>query len=161
MDIHERLKYLRKQLKLTTRAFGASINMSGGAITNMEKGLRNITNRTAKDICREYNININWFLNGIEPMYSDILNDLEINSEVKELAKQYALLDTKDRALIKNMINALYEKIELQGLNLGDNGEEDDDEDQNLSSGDLRKIIDRAMSVDKLPNETPHILRLK
>lgn len=38
MDIHERLQYLRKQLKLTTRAFGASINMSGGAITNMEKG---------------------------------------------------------------------------------------------------------------------------
>ncbi len=35
MDIHERLKYLRAQLHLTTRAFGASINMSGGAITNM------------------------------------------------------------------------------------------------------------------------------
>ena len=57
MDIHERLQYLRKQLKLTTRAFGASINMSGGAITNMEKGQRNITDRTVKDICREYNVN--------------------------------------------------------------------------------------------------------
>ena len=38
MNIHERLKYLREQLNLTTRAFGAAINMSGGAITNMEKG---------------------------------------------------------------------------------------------------------------------------
>lgn len=37
MTIHERLRYLREQLNLTTRAFGAGINMSGGAITNMEK----------------------------------------------------------------------------------------------------------------------------
>lgn len=56
MNIHERLKYLRSQLNLTTRAFGESINMSGSAITNMEKGLRNVTNRTVYDICREYNI---------------------------------------------------------------------------------------------------------
>ena len=37
MNIHERLKQLRDELNLTTRAFGAAINMSGGAITNMEK----------------------------------------------------------------------------------------------------------------------------
>ena len=37
MNIHERLKQLRVELNLTTRAFGAAINMSGGAITNMEK----------------------------------------------------------------------------------------------------------------------------
>ena len=45
MNIHERLKHLREYLNLTTRAFGATINMSGGAITNMEKGTRNITER--------------------------------------------------------------------------------------------------------------------
>ena len=39
MDIHERLHFLRKKLNLTTRAFGSAINMSGGAITNMEKVL--------------------------------------------------------------------------------------------------------------------------
>lgn len=44
MDIHDGLKYLREQLNLTTRAFGASINMSYGAITNMEKGMRMLPN---------------------------------------------------------------------------------------------------------------------
>ncbi len=29
MDIHDRLRFLRKHLNLTTRAFGAKINMSG------------------------------------------------------------------------------------------------------------------------------------
>lgn len=112
MNIHERLKCLREQLKLTTRAFGASINMSGGAITNMEKGLRNITDRTIRDICREYNVNPDWLINGHEPMYEDIIRDLDINNEVKQLAKQYSLLNDKDRELVKNMVNSLYEKIE-------------------------------------------------
>ena len=43
MTINERLKYLRTQLKMTTRVFGASINMSGGAITNIEKGHSNLS----------------------------------------------------------------------------------------------------------------------
>lgn len=114
MNIHERLKYLRSQLNLTTRAFGESINMSGGAITNMEKGLRNVTNRTVYDICREYNINPDWLLNGNEPMYQDVISNLDINDEAKELAKQYSLLNDKDRELVKNMINSLSEKIEMR-----------------------------------------------
>ncbi|MEY8322066.1 helix-turn-helix transcriptional regulator [Lachnospiraceae bacterium 46-61] len=111
MNIHERLKYLRTQLNLTTRAFGASINMSGGAITNMEKGTRNITERTIRDICREYNINSDWLINGTEPMFEDVTAGLDIDDEVKQLAKQYSLLSDNDRELVKKMINSLSEKI--------------------------------------------------
>lgn len=111
MDIHERLKHLREQLNLTTRAFGAAINMSGGAITNMEKGTRNVTERTIRDICREYNVNPNWFINGTEPIFKDITNELDIDDDVKELAKQYSMLNDTDRELVKRMINSLAEKI--------------------------------------------------
>lgn len=72
LNIHERLKLLREQLNLTTRAFAVSINMSGSAITNMEKGQRNITDRTIRDICREYSVRPDWLINGNEPMYEDI-----------------------------------------------------------------------------------------
>lgn len=111
MNIHERLRYLREQLNLTTRAFGATINMSGGAITNMEKGTRNITERTIRDVCREYNVNPDWLINGIEPMFEDATSDLDVDDEVKQLAKQYNLLNDADRELIKKMINSLVEKI--------------------------------------------------
>lgn len=112
MNIHERLRYLRKQLNLTTRTFGATINMSGGAITNMEKGTRNITERTIRDICREYNVNPDWLINGNEPIFQDVANELDIDDDVKQLAKQYSLLSDTDRELIKRMINSLAEKIE-------------------------------------------------
>ena len=116
MNIHERLRFLRTRKGLSARAFGASIDMSGGAITNMEKGTRNITNRTIKDICREYNVNPDWLVNGTEPMFvgDDYIEDLQVNEEVKQLTKQYSMLNDKDRELIKGLIDSLYEKIELQ-----------------------------------------------
>ncbi|MDE7477283.1 MAG: helix-turn-helix domain-containing protein [Lachnospiraceae bacterium] len=111
MNIHERLKYLRNELHLTTRAFGAAINMSGGAITNMEKGTRNITERTIRDICREYHVNSDWLVNGTEPVFEDVTGNLEIHDEVKQLVKQYCLLNEKDKELVKKMIDSLAEKI--------------------------------------------------
>lgn len=110
MNIHERLKQLRTELSLTTRAFGAAINMSGGAITNMEKGTRNITERTIRDICREYNVNLDWLTNGVEPMFTDVTSELDIDDEVKQLAQQYSLLNDSDRELVKRMIDSLAEK---------------------------------------------------
>ena len=110
MNIHERLKQLRDELNLTTRAFGAAINMSGGAITNMEKGTRNITERTIRDICREYNVNFDWLVHGVEPIYEDVTSDLDIDDEVKQLAQQYSLLNNSDRELVKRMIDSLAQK---------------------------------------------------
>lgn len=110
MNIHERLKQLRDTLNLTTRAFGATINMSGGAITNMEKGTRNITERTIRDICREYNVNFDWLVNGYEPMFADVISKLDIDNEVRQLAQQYSLLNDSDRELVKKMIDSLAEK---------------------------------------------------
>ncbi len=112
MDIHQRLRCLREQLNLTTRAFGAAINMSGGAITNMEKGTRNVTDRTIRDVCREYNVNPDWLVNGTGPMFEDVTDDLEINDEVKQLARQYSLLNESDKELVRKMINSLAEKID-------------------------------------------------
>lgn len=119
MEINDRLRFLRKHLGLTTRAFGLSINMSGGAITNMEKGTRNITDRTIKDICREYDINPEWLINGTEPMRvdEDYISDLNVDDEVKQLMNQYNMLNEKDRELIKGLIDSLYEKITLQNHN--------------------------------------------
>lgn len=121
MDIHERLRFLRKELKLTTRAFGASINMSGGAITNMEKGLRNITDRTIRDICREYNVNPDWLMYGKEPIYVDVLEDLDMNDDVRQLARQFTQLSGKDRELVKNMVDSLCEKIEHKAADREEN----------------------------------------
>lgn len=118
MDIHQRLNKLRKYLGLTTRAFGESINITGGAITNMEKGRRDITDRTIKDICREYNVNPDWLINGNEPMFNDVFEGLTLSEDVRELAEQYSLLSDKDKALFKNLLRSLAEKSVPRGHKL-------------------------------------------
>lgn len=110
MDIHERLRYLRKELNLTTRAFASAINMSGGAITNMEKGTRGITERTVRDICREYNVNPDWLVHGKEPIFRDVTSSLDIDEEVRLLARQYSRLTDADRELVRKLIDSLAEK---------------------------------------------------
>ena len=77
----------------------------------MEKGIRNITERTIRDICREYNVNSDWLINGVEPVFEDVTNELDIDDDVKQLAKQYGMLSDNDRELVKKMINSLAEKI--------------------------------------------------
>ena len=43
---------------------------------------------------------------------NDITSELNIDDDVKQLAKQYSLLSDTDRELVKKMINSLAEKIE-------------------------------------------------
>ena len=109
MSINERLRFLRTTLGLTTRAFGAAINITGGAITNMEKGRREITERTIRDICREYNISYDWFTEGKEPMFDDALQGLDVPEEVRELSDAYSRLGEIDKDIVRRLIDSLIE----------------------------------------------------
>lgn len=110
--MNERLAALRKKLGYTTRTFAEKLNLSAGAITNMEKGNRNITERTISDICREFNINEHWFRTGEGTMFQDtdksLLGELTAkfhldNLDVKIL-EAYLKLPSEQRAVIKHFI---------------------------------------------------------
>ena len=114
MTINERIKLVREQLGLTTRSFGASINMSGGAITNMEKGSRNITDRTISDVCREFNVNYDWLVYGDGEMFNqtdrrayaiidEILNGQ--NEFAKQVFMSFANFDKRDWQTLEKLID--------------------------------------------------------
>lgn len=69
--MNERFALVRKALNLTTRKFGEKINITGGAVTNMEKGKRNITDRVISDVCREFHVNEEWLRNGEGLMFKE------------------------------------------------------------------------------------------
>lgn len=110
MNIQERLRILRLQLGLSSRAFGQSIHLSGSSITNMEKGRRRITDRTIEDICNCYHVRRQWLTEGDEPMFQTPLEGLALSEETKDLAAQYARLSEKDKALIRKLMDSLLEK---------------------------------------------------
>lgn len=68
--MNNRLKELRIESGLTQEEFGKRIGLtSRSLISLLESGARNITDRTVKDICREFNVNEEWFRSGILPKY--------------------------------------------------------------------------------------------
>lgn len=110
MEVHERLRLLRRRLGLSTRAFGAGIHLSGSAVSNMERGLRSVTPRTAADICRRYHVRREWLLDGAGEMLADPTQGLEVSDEVRQLAESYLRLSPGDRELVRRLIDSLAEK---------------------------------------------------
>ena len=67
--MNERLKKIRTSKNLTLAKFGESIGLSPGAVSDMERGRRGITDQTIRSICREYHVNEEWFKNGTGEMF--------------------------------------------------------------------------------------------
>lgn len=108
--MNTRVKKLRKKENLSQREFGKRIFLSQDQISLLEKGSRNLTERTINDICREFSINKDWLVDGKGDMYLNCLNDLNIEKEVKEITNALFDLDEEDRDAISNMIHLLKNK---------------------------------------------------
>lgn len=73
--MNERLKLLRKTLKLSQDAFAERIGMKGSSISLLESGGRNITEQVIKSICREFNVDYIWLTTGDGEMFVDTDDD--------------------------------------------------------------------------------------
>lgn len=91
----ERIREVRKELKLTLEKFGDKLGVGKGAISAIENETRNLTEQMAKSICREYNVNYDWLLDGDGEMFSDLPKTV-----LDELCVQYEL-DDLDRFIVE------------------------------------------------------------
>lgn len=73
--MNERLKSIRKTLKLSQDAFADRLGMKGSSVSLLENGQRNLTEQVIKSVCREFNVDYIWFTTGKGEMFIDIDND--------------------------------------------------------------------------------------
>lgn len=73
MEMHERIKELRKNyLHLSQEAFGKRLGVSRSVINNIERNCLARPDQKLsliKLMCKEFNINEEWLLHGVGPMY--------------------------------------------------------------------------------------------
>ena len=109
-NLNERMKELRKKEGLTLKRFGERLGVSEGAISNLEKGNRNITEQMFKSICREFNVNEEWFRSGIGDMYIET-DEFNLDEYAKskgatasdiELIKSYLNIPKEIREIVLN-----------------------------------------------------------
>lgn len=67
----ERIREVRNTLGLTLEKFGDRLGVTKVAISNIEKGNRNLTEQMTKAICREFNVNYMWLTTGDGEMFID------------------------------------------------------------------------------------------
>lgn len=91
----ERIRNIRKKLNLTLEKFGGKLGVGKTAISNIEKGKRNLTEQMALSICREYNVNYDYLMDGEGEMFDDLPQTV-----LDELCVQYNL-DDLDRNLVE------------------------------------------------------------
>lgn len=71
----ERIKAVRNELGLTLEKFGNRLGVTKVAISNIEKGNRNLTEQMTKAICREFSVDYIWLTTGEGEMFVDSDDD--------------------------------------------------------------------------------------
>lgn len=67
----ERIREVRNTLGLTLEKFGDRLGVTKVAISNIEKGNRNLTEQMTKAICREFDVDYMWLTTGDGEMFID------------------------------------------------------------------------------------------
>lgn len=93
----ERLKELRKALKLSQAAFGDKIGIKQSTMGDIESGKNKLSERNFEAICRVFNVNPEWLREGKGEMFAEPKDGIE------KLREEYNLNDG-DIALIKSFL---------------------------------------------------------
>ena len=103
--MNERLKELRLSLGLSQTEFGLKIFLSQYQMSLIEKGKRNLTDRSISLICKEFDVNENWIRTGEGEMFVDLTKDIDASDDIKNMIKKILALDPKDQEKISKIID--------------------------------------------------------
>lgn len=121
MEIHERIRELRKMEKLSQTKFGEKLGVSKDVITNIEYGRVEPKQLLINYLCKIFNVNKKWLLTGEGEIYEisqeeDLLGkaladiSLSENEDLKNIAKKLTQLNEDKLELINKLIDNLIEK---------------------------------------------------
>lgn len=115
----ERLKELRKNiLGLTMEAFGDKLGVAKNTISQWENGKNNIPESMLKAVCREFNVNYFWLIEGDgepfialpETTIDELAVEYDLDDFEKSMIVEFLKLKKDDREIIKKYISNLKKK---------------------------------------------------
>ena len=113
--MNERLKMLRKTLKLTMKQFAEPLGLTESTISKAEKGTANLSDSAIRLICSVFKVDYFWLTEGKGEMF---VNDSDViieelakikgwNSETVDLLKKLFSLPTDKFNLVMNLIDTM------------------------------------------------------
>ena len=110
--MEERLKELRTILNLSQKDFGSKIGLTRAAICNYESGSRIMKEQTILSICRVFNVNRAWLVEGVGDMFTNlpetIIDELamqfDLDDEERELVSLFCSLPKENRSVVMDFL---------------------------------------------------------
>lgn len=118
--MNERLKQLRKALKLNQVDFGAKLSLTGSAISRYESGVNAMADNIVLLICREFDVNEEWLRYGTGSMFSqknmDLIEQLSDKYDLglygRQLLETYLELSDSDKQAVERFVANLTANVE-------------------------------------------------
>lgn len=116
--LNERISLLIKELGTTKTAFAEKLNVSQAFVSQMCSGVKQPSDRTIADICREFGVSEEWMRTGQGEMFIQISPDEEldyilgqigagVDDTIVRIIRAYWNLDEKEKAAIRKLIDNL------------------------------------------------------
>lgn len=117
----DRIKKVRKTLKLSQADFGQKVGVKGNTIGNYELGLRAPSDAVIFSICREFGVSEEWLRTGAggdDAMFIKVSKDEEMDfilgqisgsqdDTIKRFIRAYWNLEENEKAVIRKLIDSL------------------------------------------------------
>ena len=127
--MNERIKALRKKMKLTQQEFADKLNIKRGAVANYEIGRNEPIEAVISLICKTFHVNEEWLRNGIGEMFEDVPEEDEkaafvsslLDAEndpfykiIEEIMRTFDQLSPKSQEAIRDFSGKLLENLKKE-----------------------------------------------
>jgi transcriptional regulator with XRE-family HTH domain len=120
LELHERIKEIRKENKLSQSAFGEKLGVSRDAINNIENNRVEPKQLFVNYLCEIFKVNKDWLLTGEGDIYDVPIEDERIvkalmqiqesgNEKLKSIVEKMVELDDKYIDIILNLVDTILE----------------------------------------------------
>lgn len=117
--INIRFKEVRESLKISQKALGDALGLSNSGISNIESGIRSVTDKHIKLLSATFNINEEWLRNGSGSIFnesddtiiSDVAAQYKLGELDKEILKIFLELSPEKRDAFKDFAFALVDSV--------------------------------------------------
>ncbi|WP_321833443.1 helix-turn-helix domain-containing protein [Clostridium butyricum] len=113
--INNRIKSIRKALKLKQNEFSKELMISQGHLSDIENGRKEVTNKIKELIILKFNVNEDWLKNGTGNMFNPTTDDkleqlaqeYKFNSIEYKFLRSYLNLDLNKRAAVVEFLEGI------------------------------------------------------
>jgi transcriptional regulator with XRE-family HTH domain len=115
VELKDRLKELRLTMKMSQEDFGAQLGIKKSAISYLESGKSQLTDRNAAAICEKFNVRREWLLEGKGEMFgleedaplNVIVQRYDLNSFETAMLERYLQLSKPERELFMGLLQKI------------------------------------------------------